>query len=229
MTTTIPSTAQAGDPTPGRPSGLWPEALARPLSGRFGPLNREKQREELEERRLLAALSAGDARERGQAADRLVEMTYRGVFALQRRLTGDPDLAADLTQETYRKAWDALGGFDGRSRFSTWLFRIGYTTFLNHLRRPRRFVPLEERHETAVADPAPGAEEEVGRADSGDRLRRAVLALPEELRLTVTAIFWGELPVKEIARHEGVTEVAIRKRLKRALQALARALEEEVR
>jgi RNA polymerase sigma-70 factor, ECF subfamily len=188
-------------------------------------LIREKQREELEERQLLAALAAGDRR----AADRLVEMTYRGVYALQCRLTGDPELAADLTQDTYRKAWDALGGFDGRARFSTWLFRIAYTTFLNHLRRPRRFVPLEERHETAVADPAPGAEEEVGRADSGDRLRRAVLALPEDLRLTVTAIFWGELPVKEIARHEGVTEVAIRKRLKRALQALARALEEDVR
>ena len=175
---------------------------------------------------LLAAVAGGDR----QAAERLVERTYRQVYALLCRLTGgDAETAADLTQETYRKAWDALGGFDGRSRFSTWLFRIAYTTFLNHLRRPRRFVPLEDRHETAVADPAPDAEEEVGRADSGDRLRRAVLALPEDLRLTVTAIFWGELPVKEIARHEGVTEVAIRKRLKRALQALARALEEEVR
>ena len=49
----------------------------------------------------------------------------------------------------------------------------------------------------------------------------------EDLRFTVTAIFWGDLPVKEIARHEGVTTVAIRKRLKRALGRLALALEEE--
>ena len=178
-----------------------------------------------EEGRLLAALAAGDR----QAAERLVERTYRGVYALLRRLCGDPDLAADLTQDTYRKAWDALPGFDGRSQFSTWLFRIAYTTFLNHLRRPRRLVPLEEKHEAVVPDPAPATDEVVDRGVEGDRLRRAVLALPEDLRYTVTAVFWGELPVKEIARQEGITTVAIRKRLKKAFRLLALALEEDVR
>ncbi len=183
------------------------------------------QAEAGEEGRLLAALAAGDR----QAAERLVERTYRGVFALLRRLCGDPDLAADLAQDTYRKAWDALPGFDGRSQFSTWLFRIAYTTFLNHLRRPRRLVPLDEKHEAAVPDPAPAADEVVDRSVEGDRLRRAVLALPEDLRYTVTAVFWGELPVKEIARQEGITTVAIRKRLKKAFRLLALALEEDVR
>ncbi len=178
-----------------------------------------------QERRLLAAAAAGDRK----AAEQLVERTYRGVFSLQRRLCGDPDLAADLTQETYRKAWDALPGFDGRAQFSTWLFRIAYTTFLNHMRRPRRLVPLEEKHESAIPDPAPPADETADRSVEGGRLRRAVLSLPEELRFTVTALFWGDLPVKEIARHEGVTPVAIRKRLKRALGMLALALEEDVR
>ena len=178
-----------------------------------------------EQRRLLAALAAGDR----AAAERLVEETYRGVYALLRRLCGDPDLAADLTQESYRKAWDALSGFDGRARFSTWLARIAYNTFLNHLRRPRRLVPLDESREARVPDPTPSIEEAMGRAMVGDRLRRAVLALPEELRFTVTALYWGELPVKEVARQEGITGVAVRKRLKRALQALALALEEEVR
>lgn len=178
-----------------------------------------------QERRLLAAAAAGDR----QAAEQLVERTYHGVYSLQRRLCGDPDLASDLTQETYRKAWDALPGFDGRAQFSTWLFRIAYTTFLNQMRRPRRLVPLEEKHESAVPDPAPSADEAVDRSASGDRLRRAVLSLPEELRFTVTALFWGDLPVKEVARQEGVTTVAIRKRLKRALGMLALALEEDVR
>jgi RNA polymerase sigma-70 factor (ECF subfamily) len=184
-----------------------------------------RDRSDGEEGRLLTALAAGDR----EAAERLVERTYRGVFALLRRLCGDPDLAADLTQETYRKAWDSLSGFDGRAQFSTWLCRIAYNTFLNHLRRPRRMVPLEEKHQAAVADPAPAADETVDRLDAGGRLRRAVLALPEDLRFTVTALFWGDLPVKEVAEQEGVTPVAIRKRLKKALQLLARTLEEEVR
>ncbi len=178
-----------------------------------------------EEARLLAALIAGDR----EAAERLVERTYRGVFALLRRLSGDADVAADLTQETYRKAWAALPGFDRRAQFSTWLFRIAYTTFLNHLRRPRRLVPLEEKHEAVVADPAPAADDTLGRDMEGDRLRRAVLALPDELRYLVTAIFWGDLPVKEVARQEGITPVAIRKRLKKAFRLLALTLEEDPR
>lgn len=173
----------------------------------------------------MAALAAGDR----EAAERLVESTYRTVFGLLRRLCGDPDLAADLTQESYRKAWDALSGFDGRSQFSTWVCRIAYNTFLNHLRRPRRLVSMDEGFEATVPDPAPSADEIVGQAAEGDRLRRAVLALPEDLRYTVTALFWGDLPVKEVARQEGITTVAIRKRLKKALQILARTLEEDVR
>ena len=175
-----------------------------------------------QESRLLAALAAGDR----EAAERLVEVTYRTVYGLLRRLCGDADLASDLTQETYRKAWDALSGFDGRARFSTWLCRIAYNTFLNQLRKPRRLVPLEERHEVSVPDPTPGPDELAGQHSEGDRLRRAVLTLPEDLRFTVTALFWGDLPVKEIARQEGVTPVAIRKRLKKALRLLALALEE---
>lgn len=178
-----------------------------------------------EEGRLLAALAAGDR----EAAERLVEQTYRMVFALLRRLCGDADLASDLTQETYRKAWDALSGFDARAKFSTWLCRIAYNTFLNHLRRPRRLVPLEDEHEATVADPAPAVDETIDQTLAGDRLRRAVLTLPDDLRFTVTALFWGDLPVKEVARQEGVTTVAIRKRLKKALQILARTLGEEVR
>lgn len=184
-----------------------------------------RDRSDGEEGRLLSALAAGDR----EAAERLVERTYRGVFALLRRLCGDPDLASDLTQETYRKAWDALSGFDGRAQFSTWLCRIAYNTFLNHLRRPHRLVPLEDKHEAMVADPAPAADETVGQMAAGDRLRRAVLTLPDDLRFTVTALFWGDLPVKEVARQEGVTTVAIRKRLKKALRLLERALGEEVR
>lgn len=78
----------------------------------------------VDERQLLDAIRAGN---RG-AAERIVERTYAGVFAALYRLSGNSDTAADLTQETYQKAWTALADFDGRSRLSTWLYRIAYTT-----------------------------------------------------------------------------------------------------
>jgi RNA polymerase sigma-70 factor, ECF subfamily len=158
-------------------------------------------------------------------AERLLEETYRQTYrSLFRLCGGDAELAADLTQETYRKAWQALAGFDGRAQLATWLYRIAYNTFLNHLRRPRP-VPLEPEQEVALRDPTAGPAEHLAAREEESRLRRAVLALPEELRFAVTAHYWQGLPVREVARLEGLTTMAIRKRLKRAFVILRQALE----
>jgi RNA polymerase sigma factor (sigma-70 family) len=177
-----------------------------------------------DERRLLAAIRAGDT----TAAEIVVERTYSAVFASVYRLCGDRDLAADLTQETYQKAWGALPTFDGRSQLFTWLYRIAYTTFLNHVRRPRRMTSLDEPATMDVRDERPMVDDLIANEEEAEGLRKAVLKLPEDLRFTVTAHFWGGLPVKEIARIEDITTVAIRKRLHRAFSILEGLLEEVV-
>ncbi|HEX7153732.1 MAG TPA: sigma-70 family RNA polymerase sigma factor [Thermoanaerobaculia bacterium] len=178
-----------------------------------------------EEARLLAAIRSGDQ----AAAEELVERTYSAVYASLYRLCGDGDLAADLTQETYQKAWAALKGFDGRSQLFTWLYRIAYTTFLNHIRRPRRTTSLDEPDAIETVDARPRIDELLADEQEASRLRTAVMKLPEDLRFTVTAHFWGGLPVKEIAQIEDITTVAIRKRLHKAFTILESLLEEEVR
>jgi len=176
-----------------------------------------------EEQRLLSAIRAGDR----AAAEEMVERTYSAVYASLYRLCGDGDLAADLTQETYQKAWAALNGFDGRSQLFTWLYRIAYTTFLNHIRRPRRMTSLDEPDTPEIRDSGPAVDELIADREEGERLRAAVLKLPEDLRFTVTAHFWGGLAVKEIARIEDITTVAIRKRLHRAFSILEALLDED--
>jgi RNA polymerase sigma-70 factor, ECF subfamily len=175
-----------------------------------------------EEGRLLAAIRGGDR----SAAEELVERTYSAVFASLYRMCGDRDLAADLTQETYRKAWEALAGFDGRSQFFTWLYRIAYTTFLNAIRRPRRLTSLDAPDAPEMRDDAPAVDQLLSNEEDAERLRAAVLQLPEDLRFTVTAHFWGGLAVKEIARIENITGVAVRKRLHKAFGILEASLEE---
>lgn len=176
-----------------------------------------------DESSLLAGLRAGER----EAAEALVDCTYRLVFALLCRMSGgDRELAADLTQETYRRAWPALGTFDGRARLSTWLYRIASNVFFNHVRRPRLLVALEEEHISRLSDPSRRQDDEAIEKQDQARLRHAVLALPEPLRFLVVAHFWGEAPVREIARAEGRSQVAIRKRLRRAFAILRRELEE---
>jgi RNA polymerase sigma-70 factor (ECF subfamily) len=170
---------------------------------------------------LLAELRRGDR----MAAEMLVELTYPLVYRSLYRMCGDSDAAGDLTQDTYARAWRALDQFDGRSRFSTWLYRIAYTTFLNHVRRPQRFVQLDDA--TMTLETSASIELDPVLGLDAARLRRAVLALPEELRFAVTAHFWGEVPVREIAQQEGLSGVAIRKRLRRAISRLRVELGEE--
>jgi RNA polymerase sigma-70 factor (ECF subfamily) len=176
-----------------------------------------------DERKLLESIRQGDT----MAAEELVERTYSAVFGSVYRLCGDRDLAADLTQETYQKAWAALPRFDGRSQLFTWLYRIAYTTFLNHVRRPRRMTSLDEPEAPEIPDQTPRADEVFEENEEAGRLRKAVMQLSEDLRFTVTAHFWGGLPVKEIAQIENITTVAIRKRLHRAFTILESLLEEE--
>jgi RNA polymerase sigma-70 factor (ECF subfamily) len=176
-----------------------------------------------EEHQLLDAIRSGDR----SAAEEMVERTYSAVFASLFRLCADSDLAADLTQETYQKAWAALPKFDGRSQLFTWLYRIAYTTFLNHIRRPRRVLSMDDEKVPDVSDGAPTAEQMLAADEESKRLRAAVLRLPEDLRFTVTAHFWGGLAVKEIARIEDITSVAIRKRLHKAFSLLEAILDED--
>ena len=190
------------------------EADAEPALGPESP-------EAAAERRLLEELKRGSR----EAAERLVEATYARVYGSLVRLCGDPDQAADLTQETYRKAWQSLAGFRESSQVSTWLYRIAYNTFLNSRRRPFRIVPLEPVVEATAVGDDPPPDETAEKHESRDRLRRAVLALPEELRSVVTAHYWGEIPVAEIAKQEGMTPPGVRKRLARAFAAIQAALE----
>lgn len=176
----------------------------------------------LDEGQLLRALAAGDS----DAAEALARRSYRATYGALVKMTGDRELAADLTQETYRRAWASLSSFDGRSRFATWLYRIAFNVFISHTRRPRPVAaPVEDAPEPAVEA---GAERRLEAEQRAERLRRAVRTLPDPLQLTVTARFWGDVSVAEIARLDGVSETAIRKRLRRAEKLLRTALGEGV-
>ncbi|HEX6161194.1 MAG TPA: sigma-70 family RNA polymerase sigma factor, partial [Thermoanaerobaculia bacterium] len=98
-----------------------------------------------------------------------------------------------------------------------------------HIRRPRRMTSLDEPDSIELPDETPPADELLADAEEAGRLRAAVMQLPEDLRFTVTAHFWGGLPVKEIAEIESITTVAIRKRLHKAFSILEELLGEEVR
>ena len=141
-------------------------------------------------------------------------------------MTGSAEETADLVQETYRKAWRALPGSAARpgSRPGSSASPGPPTPRLcagPAWRRPRPERAADEPNR----EPSPEAN--AARNERASRLRHAVATLPQDLRYSVVAHYWAELPVREIADSEGITPMAVRKRLSRAFRLLAAALEEK--
>jgi RNA polymerase sigma-70 factor (ECF subfamily) len=127
------------------------------------------------ERALVARAAAGD----GAAERELYDAHVGRVYRLAYRLAGDDDLARDITQDAFVRAFERLGEFRHEAAFGTWLHRIALSVALNALdkvqRLRRREAPLEEGlHAPARqsrADP-----------DLRERLAAAVDSLPPGYR-----------------------------------------------
>ena len=119
------------------------------------------------------------------------------VRGLLRRLCQDPCLADDLAQEVFLRAYRGLVGFEGRARFSTWIYRIAYNVFLNHRSRVRPHRPLpdgfasvgDERESVAVARIP----------DLRRDLRGAIDKLPPQYRMVVILYYLQDVTYPEIA------------------------------
>lgn len=165
--------------------------LARGLKGR---LSTAKSLAELEELTLIQR--AGVGRDQRAFAE-LVRRHEGKVRGLLLRLTSSPVVADDLGQETFLRAFRGLEHFEGRARFSTWIYRIAYNVFLNYKTRTKQFGALPEGLLERRA--APRDEMAPERHDLRHDLDLAMAALPDRYRAVITLYYLQELSYPEIA------------------------------
>jgi RNA polymerase sigma-70 factor (ECF subfamily) len=167
---------------------------------------------------LVRAVQRG---EKG-AMDALIRASYSEVYALCRRLLGDPSDAADATQEVYVRVVRSVMGFRGEASFSTWIHRVTVNVCMTSLRR-RGDVRARgqsagradfEPDELLSDDAGPEARAET--ADLAKRTARALAELPEDAREVVVLRDVEGLSTKETAELLGVSEGAVKVRLHRA-------------
>jgi len=107
------------------------------------------------------ALVARVVKDDDRAAFELLVRRYQSPLRnFLRRLTAtDPDRADDLAQETLLKLYNSIDSFRGTAKFSTWLYRIAYNTFLNDQRRVVKDVEFDEAvHSRAIDGTQSGSE-----------------------------------------------------------------------
>lgn len=132
--------------------------------------------------------------------EEFIELVTQEQESLRRFLLalccGDSAKADDLAQEALLRAYVSSGSFLGLSKFSTWLFRIGYNCFIDSLRKR---MP----DKTSLDDPAAINVSNSESADAAFRyqqLYQALERLPEKERACISLHYFEDLPVKDIAR-----------------------------
>jgi RNA polymerase sigma-70 factor (ECF subfamily) len=177
---------------------------------------------------LVAATREGDA----TAFDQLVHRWDRKIHGAAFRVLGSHEDAREVSQEAFLKAYRAIGGFEQRARFSSWLYQIALNLCRDRLRRKRgrHMVSLDELGEAEGArllPSAPSLHREVEALDLSRRVARAVAELAPEQREVIVLKEYQELTFAEIAEVLGTPVSTVKTRLYRGLTQLRRRLERD--
>jgi len=137
--------------------------------------------------------------------------------------------ADDLAQEVLLKAYRSIGGFEGRSSLSTWLYTLARSVFIDSRRGRQGTTRAREQEldEQMGAEEAESQEELAAHKQEVERLWRAVRALPAEFRVPVVLCDIEGMSYEQVAAVEGVPIGTVRSRLSRARGKLAAALAAE--
>ncbi len=173
---------------------------------------------------LIDAARQGDRR----ATDRLLRDQQPRIYAVCRRIAGNDADALDATQEAMIAIVRGLPRFDGRARFSTWVYRVATNACLDELRRRRRrpIVGLPQTDEGVTVEPV-----DTGPAISdtvSDRLLldNALADLPEDFRAAVVLRDVCQLDYAEISDVLGIPPGTVRSRIARGRAHLAKKIAE---
>jgi RNA polymerase sigma-70 factor (ECF subfamily) len=157
---------------------------------------------------VVAAARGGDA----AAFETLVRDNADAVYGHALRFFGDRSIAEDATQEVFIKVYRSLAGFDGRSSFSTWLFRLTRNTCIDMMRRSaRRPTPMDP-----LDMPQPGTGDIAEGAVARVALEQAVATLPPEDRDALNAVTLFGLSYEEAGGMLNVPAGTVKSRVFRA-------------
>jgi RNA polymerase sigma-70 factor (ECF subfamily) len=171
-----------------------------------------------------------------QAGDRdafrvLVERHSRAIFRVAYRVTNNEQDAEEIVQETFLRAYKALGGFESRSNFSTWLCRIAINCSLDLIAQRKPLHPLSnvntegEEFELQVPSTEPSPERRVLSGEVRERIASAMDQLTSVERTAFVLRHFEGRSIEEIGSVLEIKDGAAKNTIFRAVQKLRRALE----
>jgi RNA polymerase sigma-70 factor, ECF subfamily len=179
---------------------------------------------------LVARSKTGDT----ESFNQLVKRWERPIFALAYRTLGREEDARDVTQETFLRAFRALGGFKGDAKFSSWLYRIALNLCRDWIRKERRAPVLampegvEVEQLAAEQGPTETVEDLAARAELGREVAKAMEFLPAEQRQAIILKEYHGLTFQEIADLMRCPLSTVKTRVYQGLSTLRKQLGEQL-
>lgn len=179
---------------------------------------------------LVARSKTGDT----ESFNQLVKRWERPIFALAYRTLGREEDARDVTQETFLRAFRALAGFKGDSKFSSWLYRIALNLCRDWMRKERRAplvaVPdgVDVEDLAAERGPTETVEDLAARSEMAREVAKAMQHLPEEQRHAIILKEYHGLTFQEIADLMKCPLSTVKTRVYQGLSTLRKQLGERM-
>ncbi|HLH24858.1 MAG TPA: sigma-70 family RNA polymerase sigma factor [Chloroflexota bacterium] len=171
---------------------------------------------------LARRVSDGDSEAFQTLYESHLDTIYRYVYYK----VGNGQLAEDLTQQIFMKAWEAINRYQWRELpFQHWLLRLARNTVIDHYRSTK---PTNASLLDPIGDGI-DPEEELAQSEMIHTLQEAVRQLPDEQREVIVLRFIEQMPHADVALHLGKSAATVRVIQHRALQALRRLLEQDER
>lgn len=154
----------------------------------------------------------------------LVRQHEKAVFGMGYSFFRNKEDASDFTQEVFIKAYRNLPGFEGRSRFSTWLYKIAYNTAINEVNRRKEYLSLAEAEADKLASADDTPERAALRNAAKEAVQVAVKELPERFRICIDLYFFYDRSYQEIEVITGFPVNTIKSHVFRAKKLLKEKL-----
>jgi len=157
----------------------------------------------------------------------LVEKYKNMAFTIAKKILPDTRDAEDAAQESFLKAYMQIGSFEGKSKFSTWLYTIVYRTAVSKLQQPRLALQsidddFEENYHYAYSPPP---FEALQAREREQFVKDAINRLPKMEALVITLYYLNDSTIEEIEQITGLSNSNVKVKLFRARKVLGKELQ----
>jgi RNA polymerase sigma-70 factor (ECF subfamily) len=161
-----------------------------------------------------------------QSFEELVLKHQKAVLNAAYRYTGNPSVAEELAQDVFVRVFRAARSYRPEARFSTWLFTIVRNVCMNYkMREGKQDHQMDPDNDLVVISQGQeNPEQRAIRRELEQKIQRAIMSLPETLRLPLILSQFQQMPYEEIAKVLELSVAAVKVRIHRARNALAERL-----